>query len=257
MIKNIFNGIQAYFKAFTLLKKLNLWGYFIVPVIISFILGVVILFIAYGLSDNIGNFIANIWGFSWGKETVTTISHIIGGLIVIALGIVIFKHTLMAIVSPFMSPVSEKVEKYLLGSVYKQSSGLRAQTSALARGIRLNARNLIVEILWIIPLFIFSFIPLIGIIFVFLIFLVQAYYAGFGNMDYTLERYFSYKKSVEFVRKHRGIAIGNGIVFMLILLIPFVGILIVLPLSVVASTITTLKELHPEKFSKNQSPTSV
>ena len=247
MIKDIFNGIQAYFSAYTLLNKLNLWRFFVIPIGISFLLGMFIIFTAYGLSDDLGNYIASIWGFTWGKQTVTTISHFIGGLIILALGIVIFKHVLMAIVGPFMSPISEKIEIHFFGIVHKKTTGFKAQTSALARGIRVNIRNLIMEILWIIPFFIFSFIPLIGIVFLFLIFFIQAYYAGFGNMDYTLERYFSYKKSVEFVRNHRGIAIGNGIVFMLILLIPIVGILIVLPLSVVASTITTLKALHPER----------
>lgn len=245
MIKDIFNGIQAYFSAFSLLKKLNLWSYFVVPIIISFVLGIFILFTAYGLSDDIGSYIASIWGFSWGKETVTSISYFIGGIVVLALGIVVFKHVLMAVVAPFMSPISKKIELHLIGNVSKQETGLKAQTSALARGIRLNVRNLIVEILWIIPFFIFSFIPLIGFIF-----LVQAYYAGFGNMDYTLERHLSYKESVAFVRKNRGIAIGNGIVFMGILLIPIIGILIVLPLSVVASTTETLKALHPEEFTK-------
>lgn len=250
MIKDIFSGIQAYFSAFSILKKLDLWRYFAIPIAISFVLGVFILFTAYGLSDNIGNYIASIWGFSWGKETVTSISYFIGGLVVIALGIVVFKHVLMAVIAPFMSPISEKIELHFIGNVSKHKTGLKAQTSALARGIRLNIRNLIVEILWIIPFFIFSFIPLIGFIFLILIFLVQAYYAGFGNMDYTLERHFSYKESVAFVRKNRGIAIGNGIVFMGILLVPIIGILIVLPLSVVASTTETLKALHPEEFTK-------
>lgn len=250
MTKDIFNGIQAYFSAYSLLNKLNLWRFFAVPIVISFILGVVIMIAAYGFSDNIGDYIAGIWSFSWGKETFRAISHVIGGLIVVAFGLVIFKHTLMAVASPFMSPISEKIEHYYTGNVRKPNSGLRAQTSVLARGIRLNFRNLIVEILWIIPFFIFSFIPVIGFIFPILIFLVQAYYAGFGSMDYTLERYFSYKQSVSFVRANRGVAIGNGIVFMFILLLPIVGILIVLPLSVTASTLTTLKKLHPEKFSK-------
>ncbi len=252
MTQNIFNGIQAYFSAFTTLNKLNLWRYFAIPIGISFLLGIFILFTAYGLSDNLGSYIASIWGFNWGKETVTSISYFIGGLVVLAFGIVIFKHVLMAVVAPFMSPISEKIELHFIGNVSKKGTGIKAQTSALARGIRINLRNLILEILFIIPFFIFSFIPLIGFIFVFFIFIVQSYYAGFGNMDYTLERYFSYRESVYFVKTHKGIAIGNGIVFMLILLIPVIGILIVLPLSVVASTTETLKALHPEKFAKNQ-----
>jgi len=252
MIKTIFSGIQAYFSAFSTLNKLKLWRYFAIPIGISFILGIVILVTAYGLSDNLGSYIASIWKFGWGKETVTSISYFIGGLIVLALGIVIFKHVLMAIIAPFMNPISEKIELHFIGDISNKGTGFKAQTSALARAIRLNLRNLIVEILWIIPLFIFSFIPLIGFIFLILIFLVQSYYAGFGNMDYTLERYFSYKESVAFVRRNRGIAIGNGIVFMSILLIPIVGILIVLPLSVVASTTETLKALHPEKFAENR-----
>jgi len=247
MVKDIFNGIQAYFSAYTLLNKLNLWRFFAIPIAISFLLGTFIIFMAYGLSDDLGNYIASIWGFTWGKQTVTTISHFIGGLIILAFGIVVFKNVLMAIAAPFMGSISEKIEQHLLGTVDKKRKGLKAQTTAFARGIRLNLRNLIVEILWIIPFFIFSFIPLIGFIFLLLIFFVQAYYAGFGNMDYTLERYFSYKDSVNFIRKHRGIAIGNGIVFVLILFIPVVGIIIVLPLSAVAATITTLKALYPEK----------
>lgn len=245
MMKDIYNGIQAYFSAYSLLNTLNLWRFFAIPILISFILGIIIMITAYGFSDNIGDYIAGVWSFSWGKQTFTAISHVIGGLIVIAFGLVIFKHTLMAVASPFMTPISEKIEYYYTGNLRKPNTGLRAQTSVLARSIRLNVRNLIVEILWIIPFFIFSFIPVIGIIFPILIFLVQAYYAGFGSMDYTLERYFPYKQSVAFVRKHRGLAIGNGIVFMLILLIPVIGILIVLPLSVTASTVTTLKKLHP------------
>ena len=74
--------------------------------------------------------------------------------------------------------------------------------------------------------------------------MVQAYYAGFGNMDYTLERHFQYKDSLQFVRKHRGLAIGNGIVFILFLLIPIIGVILVLPLSVTAASTRTVEALQ-------------
>jgi CysZ protein len=247
MLREITHGIQDYFKAYRLLNEINLWRYFYIPIIISFVLGIAIIFASYGFSDTIGSYISSIWVFSWGKETVTTISNILGGLIVFAFGIIIFKHALMILVAPFMSPISEKVERHIYGFVKKSGTGFKAQTSAFARALQLSLRNFIMEMLWIIPLFIFSFIPVIGFIFVALIFITQAYYAGFGNMDYTLERYFPYNRSIQYVRTHRGIAIGNGAVFMLILLIPIFGILIVLPLSAVAATITTLRELHTKK----------
>ena len=63
-------------------------------------------------------------------------------------------------------------------------------------------------------------------------------------MDYTLERHFNYKDSINFVNKHKGLAVGNGIVFMLVLLIPVIGIILVLPLSVVSATKVTINELH-------------
>jgi CysZ protein len=76
------------------------------------------------------------------------------------------------------------------------------------------------------------------------LFLTQAYYAGFGNMDYTLERHFKYRESVKFVKKHRGLAIGNGIVFMLFLLIPVLGVILVLPLSVTSASLRTIEVLE-------------
>jgi CysZ protein len=94
-----------------------------------------------------------------------------------------------------------------------------------------------------IPILILGFIPIIGILSSVLLFLVQSFYAGFGNMDYTLERHFAVKKSVRFVKNYSGVAMGNGIVFMLMLFIPIVGVIFVLPLSVTAATTETVRLL--------------
>lgn len=245
MLKNIWNGISSYFSALKLLNTLRLWKYFTIPILISILTGLLIILSAYSFYESIGNKIALLWPFDWAKETVSDISHIIGALLILALGLVLFKHLIMAFSAPFMGPVSEKIEQHLRNDKpVKTANSLKSFSSALARGLKINIRNLIKEILFVIPLLILSLIPVIGILFSILIFLVQAYYAGFGNMDYTLERHFNYKESIAFVKNNRGLAIGNGIGFMLLLLIPVIGIIIVFPLSVVAATTATLKQLN-------------
>ena len=246
MINNILKGIQSYSGALSLISKLKLWNYFAIPIIISVVTASIIALSAYGLSDNIGRFIANIWPWDFGKDTFTSISTFIGGIFVLAIGLILYKHIIMALSAPFMSPVSEKIEAYLTG-VKPHSHRNTSFKEQLWRGIRLNFRNLGKELLITIPILLLKFIPVVNIFSTVLLFMVQAYYAGFGNMDYTLERHFKYRESVNFVGRHKGIAIGNGTVFILFLLIPVVGVILVLPMSVTASSLNTIKLLEAEK----------
>jgi len=247
MINNILKGIQTYTGAFALISKLKLWKYFAIPIIISVVTAAIIGLSAYGLSDNIGRFIANIWPWEFGKGTFTSISTFIGGIVVLAIGLILYKHIIMALSAPFMSPVSEKIEAHLTG-IEKHNHRNTSFKDQLWRGIRINIRNLGKELLITLPILVLKFIPVVNIFSTVLLFLVQAYYAGFGNMDYTLERHFKYRESINFVGKHKGIAIGNGIVFILFLFIPVIGVILVLPLSVTASSINTVNLLKEEKI---------
>lgn len=243
MIKNIILGIKEYAGVFKLMSYLKLWKYFIIPMLISFCTAILIGVEAYVLSDDVGFYISKIWIWDWGKEVFSSISNFIGGLVVLIIGLILYKHIIMALSAPFMSPVSEKIEKHFYGDV----SHLHRKTSntdQLIRGIRINIRNLSKELIITVPILILKFIPVVNIFSTILLFIVQAYYAGFGNMDYTLERHLKYKESIQFVSKNKGYAIGNGIVFMLFLLIPIVGIIIVLPLSVTAASKKTVQLLH-------------
>ena len=241
-MKNVLSGIKAYFGALELISKLKLWKYFAVPMLISFFTAVFIGVAAYGLSDNIGFFISKLWIWNWGKETFTAIGTIIGGLFIISIGLILFLHIILALSAPFMSPVSEKIENYLVGEI--QTRRKTSFTEQLWRGIRINIRNLSFELLQTIPILLLGFIPVIGVFSTLLLLLVQAYYAGFGNMDYTLERHFKYNESIQFVKKNRGIAIGNGIIFILFLLIPVIGVILVLPFSVTAASVKTIEALQ-------------
>lgn len=246
MIKNIFKGIKAYAGTFHLISKLGLWKYFGIPMLISFLTATIIIITAFALADDFGHYISKLWVWEWGKESFIFFSEILSGILILVLGFILYKHIIMALSAPFMSPVSEKIEAHLLGidNHKHRNTSFKAQ---LWRGIRINVRNLLMELLLTIPILILSLIPIINIFTGFLLLMIQSYYAGFGNMDYTLERHFKYRESISFVKQHRGLAIGNGIVFMLFLLIPVVGIILVLPLSVTAASTETVKLLQTTK----------
>lgn len=244
-MNGIMNGVQAYFDAFQVINKLKLWKYFLVPILLSVLTASVIGVLAYSLSDNLGNYISSIWPWEWGQETFQTISEIFGGLIILTLGFLAFKHIILAISAPFMGPISEKIEIHLTGvkSLEKRSSPAKL----LIRGIKIAIRNLFRELILTVPILLLGLIPIIGIFSAVLLFLMQAYFAGFGNMDYTLERHFNYSDSVKFVKRNRGLATGNGILFMLFLLVPVIGVILVLPFSVTAATSETVKLIQEQK----------
>lgn len=244
MINDITNSAQTYFKAIKIINKLQLWRFFLIPVVLGLLLGITFISTAISLSDSFGIYLSNFWTFDFGKKFVTSFSSWIAGFIIIIFGIIIYKHLLLALSAPFMTPVSEKVEAYLTGKpiiIDDTNSGFITQ---LMRSLRLNSRNLLKELAITLPLMILSFIPAIGIIAMVLIFYFQSYYAGFGNMDYTLERHLNYKESKEFVKQNKGLAVGNGVVFTFMLFIPFIGIMLTLPISTVAATISTVERLE-------------
>lgn len=238
MFKNIILGVKAYGKSLGLIKTLGLWKYFGIPIAISIVTAIIIGILSWGLSDNIGSFISKAWVWEWGAETFSTISNFMGAVVILVIGFILYKHIVLALSAPFMSVVSEKIETHLTGI---KSTTTTSNSGLLWRGIRVNVRNLLFELFLSIPILLTGFIPVIGIFSSILLFLLQAYYAGFGNMDYTLERHLTYKESVRFVKNHKGAAIGNGILFMLMLFIPVLGIILVLPLSVTAASSETLR----------------
>ncbi|CAL2075773.1 EI24 domain-containing protein [Tenacibaculum sp. 190524A05c] len=241
MIQSTINAVKAYFDALAIIKKLKLWNYFLIPVIISAVTALIIGSLTYFLSDDLGYYVAKLWPWEFGKQTFTSIGNFLSGVAIVAVGFILYKHIVLALSSPFMSPVSLKIEQHFYGNQHEHKKNTFSQ--ALARGIRLSLRNLGRELGLTLVILVLGLIPLIGLFSSVLLFLTQAYYAGFGNMDYTLERHYSYKDSITFVRRNRGTAIGNGIIFMLFLLIPVIGVVLVLPFSVTAATTETMKKI--------------
>ena len=162
MIKNILSGISAYASAFSLLFKLKLWNYFIVPSVISLITTVSIGFTAYTFSDSIGYILAKMWMWDWGKETITIITSILGGIFVIVIGLILYKYIILALSAPFMSAVSEKIEIHVNGELPNNYRNTTFKEQ-LWRGIRINIRNLGKEIVLTIPILLLKLFPFVNI----------------------------------------------------------------------------------------------
>ena len=242
MIRGIISGVRAYLSAFKLLSELKLWRFFFVPMVISIVLALTVVKLAYSFSSDLGSYISSFWLWEWGQKAFQTIGSIFGGLIIITLGSLLFKYFVLALSAPFMGSISEKIEIHLTGvkSLDVRSSSMKL----LIRGLRIAVRNLFRELILTIPLLLIGLTPIGGIFSTVSLFLIQAYFVGFANMDYTLERHFNYKDSVKFVKRNRGLATGNGIIFMLFLLVPIIGVILVLPFSVTAATIETVKKIQ-------------
>jgi CysZ protein len=68
---------------------------------------------------------------------------------------------------------------------------------------------------------------------------VECYYYGFSMLDYSCERHkLSASASIDFIARHKGLAAGNGIVFFLMHLVPFVGWVLAPAYAIVAATIS-------------------
>ncbi len=251
MINDFFDGLKSYGRAFRAISKLGLWAYTLIPALITLGLMGLIGFSAYGFSDSLGRLITGWWRWDWGADVIASIGSWIGGIVIGIIGVLILKYIVLIVVAPFMSILYEKVESKLTGVNSTSSFKLSKAIKDMLRGLRLALRNISRELFFTLLLLLVGLIPLIGFISPILIFIVQSYYAGFGNTDYTMERRFTVKQSVNFARQHKGLMIGNGTVFMA-LLMTGVGFLIAPPLATVAATLESVERLEEAGYLEAQ-----
>lgn len=247
MVAGFLRGFTAYFDAVRLTSRYNLWSYVLAPGLLSLFLGVGVFYSAWNASDDIAQWLIDFYPFEWGRSTLEAIVQVFGGLFVMVLGLLLFKHLVLALSAPFMSFLSEKVERYLTGKEQQMPFTVQKAFRDLARGITLALRNIIRELFFTFLLFLLGvFLPFLSPVIAIAIFAVQAYYAGFGNLDFTLERHRDVAGSIAFARTNRGICIGNGTAFML-LLFSLIGFLFALPLGTIAGTKATVSALNTAK----------
>lgn len=178
-----------------------------------------------------GTWVTTFIPWDWAKESVF-FSFIIGGGMVVLFWIMM-KYIMLMLLSPLLSTVSEKIEKRLTGKLTKSSFSM---ANSAARSVRINSRNLLKELVITLSLFVVGFIPGINLLAVVAIFMVQSYFAGFGFMDFYLERHFTFRQTVSEVYQHKWAAITLGAIFTILLLIPVLGVVVAPYFSTVTAT---------------------
>jgi CysZ protein len=110
-------------------------------------------------------------------------------------------------------------------------------------------RDLLMTSLIIILVFILTWLaPLAP----FIIFFVESYFFGFAMLDYRNQYLnMSVKESQKVIRKNMGLAIGNGICFNMILLLPVLGVMLGPALALIAAGLS-IDEVDNKLLHDNQ-----
>ena len=231
------NGIIAYLKALNGIGKYRLLKYFLFSGLISFLIAAAVSTASVYIGVALGDWIQGIYPWDTGSDIISRISDWTSGIVIFVLGLFSLKYLLLIIVSPIMSYMSESIERQMNDDYEAPPFSISSLFSDLLRSIKINLRNLTKEILITLVLLIVGFFPGAAMVTTPLIFLVQAYYAGFGILDYWMERHYSVGDSVDYVRSNRLDTVGLVAVYLGLLLIPFLGAVLAPVLGATAATI--------------------
>jgi len=230
----------AYLPALSYVFKHGLSRYFLYSGLISLVLGAITFGSAYLFADDIGGLLTSFYPYERGAGIVARVSTVASGLTLGVVGLLLYKYILLILISPFMSPLAERVEEIETGAV-PANQGLGEVGYSMVRGVRISIRNLTKEIFYTILLLLLGLIPLFSIPATVLLFAVQAYFMGFANTDYHLEKSHTVKETIAYGKRNKLSLMGNGAGFLLLLLIPVAGLLFAPVLGTVAATRQSLQ----------------
>lgn len=241
-------GVSTYAAAYRLIITNKLWAYVIAPGILNIFIFIISFLLVSAYSQELVSWaLSSISSFFSFPEWLSRVKEIVVFLITIFIKIgfiflylSVYKYIILILMSPLLALMSERVENILTGKNYPFN--WFDFLHDVVRGILLAIRNLVVELVLICLVFVLGFIPILNLIAPALLFYISSYYYGFSMLDYSNERKrFSIKQSIHFISMQRGVAFGNGAVFYLLLLIPFIGWIIAPALSVTAAAIAREK----------------
>lgn len=246
-------AIQAYFQAHRFIRKHNLWKWILIPGIIYTILFIIGIYLFGRTSSDFIRWIAVETGLkSWLDALdngflgfLFTLGSILLWLLLMFFYFSLFKYLFLIIGSPLFAYLSEKTEAIIEGKNIPFS--FKQLLKDIKRGVLIALRNSLWQTVYSLSILFLSLIPLAGWLTPILALLIECYYYGFSMLDYSMERHRkTAAESIYFIGRHKGLAVGNGLMFYLMHLIPVVGWVLAPAYSVVAATLSMypLKSQH-------------
>lgn len=247
MLKEIIISIQSYFHAHQFIVKNRLWKWILIPGLIYTILFLGGMYLFWISSNYAIEFVLQKTGVkNWLEQmhdSWISFAFILGQimlrLVMLLFYFSLFKYLFLIIGSPVFAYLSEKTESIIEGKDYPFN--LKQLMKDIVRAIKIALRNLLWQTVYVVSIFIVSLIPLVGWIAPLVALLIECYYFGFSMLDYSSERNkLSASQSIDFIGRHKGLAIGNGLVFFMIHFVPIIGWLLAPSYAVIAATLSLL-----------------
>ncbi len=245
MLKELGSAFKAYWEAWKIIVDKKLWWYLIIPGAISLFYGLTVGMTAWYWHDDIQKIVSGVLPANTDSRIFQKIQTWFIGISLATSSVVLYKYVINVLLSPILSALSRRVEESVAGYhiSYKKETD-ETVLKDFSRAILFGFRNFIKEAGFTVLFLLIGLIPALGFVATLLIFLIQALYVGYCNHDFTLSRYFSIKGSIDFNRTNKILALGNGIAFMLIVMIPVVGLFFAPTLATAAATLSSVPRVY-------------
>ncbi|NOT50717.1 MAG: hypothetical protein HOP10_05525 [Chitinophagaceae bacterium] len=244
MLKEIVIAVQSWGEAHRFIQQHKLFRWIIIPGIIYTLLFIVGMIFFWRSSDGVISWVSSQLGVeAWlQKERSEWLSFffvMMGMMMRLMLFLFyfsLFKYFILIIGSPLFAYLSEKTEAIIEGK--EHSFNWSELKKDCTRSIKLALRSCGWQIVYLVALVLLSLIPLAGWITPLIALLMECYYFGFSMLDYSLARNgFTPSKSIQLIGRHKGLAIGNGVLFYL----AHIVIIFAPAYAVIAATLTIQK----------------
>lgn len=248
MIKDIVIAIRSYRHAHSFIRNHRLWKWIVIPGIIYMLMFCISMYFFSKSASRVIDWLSvetgvRQWIESMQSDVIDILFSIVGILLWLILMLFyfsLFKYIWLILGSPVFAYLSEKTDSLLKGK--SAPFNLSQLIHDIIRGSGIALRNTLWQTFYLIAFFILSFIPVIGFVIPVFALLLECYYFGFSMLDYSCERQqLSARESIRFIKNRKGLAIGNGLLFYLLHLIPVIGWLVAPSYAVIAATISVMK----------------